>query len=116
MTITGGQNDTITGVDTSPTACVVGAAGNWVNIRGAKWLNGHYGDTLYNHGLPPNSPTFDCKNSSNNAGLTAARSRHEGGVTVLLCDGSCRFISENISLGIWQGLATRMAGEVLGEF
>lgn len=116
LAITGGQNDTITGVDTSPAACVVGAAGNWRNNRSAKWMNGHYGDTIYNHSLNPNSDDFDCVNSSNNAGLTAARSRHVGGVHLLLCDGSTRFVSENISTSIWQGLASRAGGEVIGEF
>jgi hypothetical protein len=35
---------------------------------------------------------------------------------VLLCDGSARFVGENIDLGIWRGLATRNGGEILGEF
>ncbi|MBW3543080.1 MAG: DUF1559 domain-containing protein [Planctomycetes bacterium] len=48
--------------------------------------------------------------------LTAARSMHAGGVHVALCDGSARFISENLNLGIWRGLATRCGGELLGEY
>lgn len=116
LAVTGGQNDTVTGLDTSPATCVVGAAGNWRNNRGAKWMNGHYGDTIYNHGLPPNADDFDCVNTSNNAGLTAARSRHTGGVHVLLCDGSTRFVSENISTLIWQGIASRAGGEIISEF
>ncbi len=110
------QNDSITGTDTSPGNCVVGAPGYWKGIRGAKWMNGHYGDTIYNHGLPPNSKKFDCGNLSHNAGLTAARSRHTGGVMVLMCDGSARFVSDNIELTIWQSIGTRTGGELLGEF
>ena len=102
--------------DTSPSTCVVGAAGFWSGIRSAKWLNGHYGDTLYNHGLNPNSLQFDCGNTSHSSGLTAARSRHIGGVHVLMCDGSTRFINENIYLPLWQGLATRAGSEILGDF
>jgi prepilin-type processing-associated H-X9-DG protein len=79
-------------------------------------MNGHYGDTLYNHGLTPNSSTFDCGATSGNTGLTAARSRHSGGVMALLCDGSVRFVSENIDLAIWRSLATRMGGEVVGDY
>ena len=79
-------------------------------------MNGHYGDTIYNHAMTPNAPTFDCGNASHNAGLTAARSRHAGGVSVLLCDGSVRFVGDSIDLGIWRALATKSGGEVLGEF
>ena len=46
----------------------------------------------------------------------AARSQHTGGVQVLLCDGSVRFISENIDLGTWRRLGTIQGGEVVGEF
>ena len=59
---------------------------------------------------------FDCGNKSHNFGLTAARSRHTGGVQVLLCDGSARFISENIDLATWRALGTRGGNEVFGEF
>jgi prepilin-type N-terminal cleavage/methylation domain-containing protein/prepilin-type processing-associated H-X9-DG protein len=105
------------GTATTDASCVVGAAGAvWSGLRGAKWMNGHYGDTMYNHYYRPNAPQFDCGNASHNYGLTAARSRHEGGVMVLLCDGSARFVGENIDLGIWRGLATRNGGEILGEF
>uniref|UniRef100_A0A7C2NXU5 DUF1559 domain-containing protein n=1 Tax=Schlesneria paludicola TaxID=360056 RepID=A0A7C2NXU5_9PLAN len=100
---------------TTPAACVPGG-GNWSGLRGAKWMNGHYGDTLYNHFYNPNSQQSDCGNASHNFGLTAARSRHEGGVHVTLCDGAVRFVSENVDLQVWRGLATRSGGEVLGEF
>jgi prepilin-type N-terminal cleavage/methylation domain-containing protein len=116
LNLTAAQNDTITGTDPSPANCVVGAAGSWAGIRGAKWMNGHYGDTLYNHGLTPNSHQFDCGNNSHNAGLTAARSRHVGGVHVLLCDGSTRFVSENVDYVLWHALGSKQGGEVLGEF
>lgn len=102
--------------DTSPSTCVVGATGFWSGIRGAKWMNGHYGDTLYNHGLSPNSLEFDCGNTGHSSGLTAARSRHIGGVHVLMCDGSTRFVSENVDFVTWQALATRAGSEPIGDF
>jgi prepilin-type N-terminal cleavage/methylation domain-containing protein/prepilin-type processing-associated H-X9-DG protein len=100
---------------TTDAACVPGS-GNWSGLRGAKWMNGHYGDTLYNHYYSPNSLRHDCGNASHNFGLTAARSRHEGGVHITFCDGSVRFVSENIDLNIWRAVATRAGGEVLGDF
>ncbi|MBI5760469.1 MAG: DUF1559 domain-containing protein [Planctomycetales bacterium] len=101
---------------TTDAACVVGGGSNWSGLRGAKWMNGHYGDTLYNHYYIPNSTQFDCGNASHNFGLTAARSRHNAGVHVALCDGSVRFANDNISLTIWRALATRYGREVITEF
>ena len=114
LTLTASQNDTITGTDTSPTNCVVGATGFWSGIRGARWMNGHFGDTLYNHALTPNSQSFDCGNNSHNCGLTAARSRHTGGVMVLYCDSSVRWNSDNIDSETWFALATKTGAEIFG--
>ncbi|MEZ6122265.1 MAG: DUF1559 domain-containing protein [Planctomycetaceae bacterium] len=116
LNLTASQNDTITGTDPGPPNCAISTAGSWAGIRGAKWMNGHYGDTIYNHGMTPNSRQFDCGNNSHNAGYTAARSRHTGGVGLLLCDGSSRFVSDNIDLELWQGIGSRSGGEVLGEY
>jgi prepilin-type N-terminal cleavage/methylation domain-containing protein/prepilin-type processing-associated H-X9-DG protein len=46
----------------------------------------------------------------------AARSRHIGGVNAALCDGSVRFISNNIPLATWQAMGTMNGGEVVGDF
>ncbi len=43
-------------------------------------------------------------------------SNHAGGVHFLFGDGRVRFVSENIDLGVYQGLATRAGKEVVGEF
>ena len=36
----------------------------------------------------------------------AARSRHAGGVNAALCDGSVRFVTNGVSLAIWQAMGT----------
>ncbi|APZ92386.1 DUF1559 domain-containing protein [Fuerstiella marisgermanici] len=57
--------------------------------------------------------------SSANGGLSSTsnfRSEHTGGGTFLLCDGSARFVSENIDLGVYRGLSTIAGGEIIGEF
>ncbi len=102
------------GTTTDDTACASG--GGFVsNARGAKWINGHYGDANYNHHLLPNDPRPDCENVSHNPGQQAARSLHPGGVNLLLGDGSVRLVSNSVSATTWQALATRAGGEVLGN-
>lgn len=43
-------------------------------------------------------------------------SQHTGGGQFTLCDGSVRFISENIDLTVYRSLATIDGGETVGEF
>lgn len=66
---------------------------------------------------PPNTTDIRlpgiCQNDGQNNGL---HSTHEGGVQVLLSDGSCRFISENINMTTLRRLCTRDDGGVVGEF
>ncbi len=100
------------GGDPTPAACDAGS-GAWNPRRGEQWINGHYGRTLYNHYYPPNAAgKWDCGNASGNKGLTAARSGHAGGVNVLFCDGSVRFVRDAVPLDVWRALATRSGGEV----
>jgi prepilin-type processing-associated H-X9-DG protein len=62
---------------------------------------------------PANPP---CTNSGNQFSHKAARSRHSGGVNVLLGDGSVRFVRNTISLTTWRTLGTMNGGEVLNDF
>ena len=48
--------------------------------------------------------------------MLGSRSHHPGGVHVSFCDGSVRFISDNIDLGIWRALSTRKGKEMIGQF
>jgi prepilin-type N-terminal cleavage/methylation domain-containing protein/prepilin-type processing-associated H-X9-DG protein len=102
------------GSDTTDMACGAGV-GVWSSIRSAKWINGHYGDTLYNHYYPPNAPQWDCGNGSHNKALVSARSAHSGGVQVLFCDGHLDFVQNSVDMNIWRAFATRAKDEVIGE-
>jgi prepilin-type N-terminal cleavage/methylation domain-containing protein/prepilin-type processing-associated H-X9-DG protein len=104
------------GGDPTPAACAAAASGSWSGQRGSKWIDGHYGNALYNHYYTPNPPEYDCGNGSGNKGLSTARSAHAGGVNMLLCDGSVRFVVDRIALGVWRALSTRAGSENVGDY
>jgi Protein of unknown function (DUF1559) len=46
--------------------------------------------------------------------MTAARSRHTGGVTVVMGDGTVKFIKDSVALPVWRALSTIRGSEVIG--
>jgi prepilin-type N-terminal cleavage/methylation domain-containing protein/prepilin-type processing-associated H-X9-DG protein len=98
---------------TEPTAaaCDPAAAGEWNHERGAKWIVGNYGNTLYDHALPPNAAGWDCLNMTQQKARSTARSEHAGGVNVVYCDGGVRFVGEGIEAAAWRAMATRAAAD-----
>ena len=46
----------------------------------------------------------------------AVRSRHPNGVNASMCDGSTRFVSNNVNLFTWVAASSMGAGETLGDF
>jgi prepilin-type N-terminal cleavage/methylation domain-containing protein len=103
--------------------------GTGSDLRGFSWWGGAAGFTAY---LPPNStspdvPYQNCVNepmmnlpcitppTTAQPAMLASRSRHTGGVQVLLCDASVRFISDAINLFIWRNLSTMRGGESGGD-
>ena len=66
-----------------------------------------------------NNPTnnLPCTPGGNqDANFASPRSRHVGGVHILLGDGAVRFVSSNINLTTWRNLAWVADGSVLGDF
>jgi prepilin-type N-terminal cleavage/methylation domain-containing protein/prepilin-type processing-associated H-X9-DG protein len=98
--------------DPTNASCTSVSAGSWNTERGGKWIVGNYGNTLYNHALPPNSAQWDCMNATQQKGRLAARSDHAGGVNVLYCDGGVRFIEDGIAPLAWQASATPEGEEI----
>ena len=47
--------------------------------------------------------------------VVTSRSFHTGGVNATNVDGSTRFVSDNVNLEVWQGLATRNGRENVSE-
>jgi prepilin-type N-terminal cleavage/methylation domain-containing protein len=104
------------GNDTTPAVCASLSSGHCYRERGAKWILGNYGNTLYNHYYTPNAATWDCMNLQQQKALAAARSMHPGGVMVLLCDSSVRFASNSIDQSLWRAVATRRTDEVVQDW
>jgi hypothetical protein len=89
------------------------------SVGGRNWSNGEFNVTRYNHVMPPN--TRSCMTGakstpSNSNGATTAASFHRGGVNLVLCDGSTRFIRDGISPSIWDRLGNRKDGKPVGDF
>jgi prepilin-type N-terminal cleavage/methylation domain-containing protein/prepilin-type processing-associated H-X9-DG protein len=91
------------------------------NRVGDKWFHGQPGRTAINTLYTPNSPypngSFHCPGCHFDGGtLIGARSKHTGGVQVLMADGAVKFISENVDWTTYQAIGGRNDGTVVGEF
>ncbi|WP_373653549.1 DUF1559 domain-containing protein [Schlesneria sp. DSM 10557] len=80
---------------------------------GGPWIQQYHSTNQYNHVLQPNGRS--CMFPPGRI-ATTANSQHTGGVHLLLCDGSVKFVSENLALQTWRALGSINGGENLGEF
>jgi prepilin-type N-terminal cleavage/methylation domain-containing protein/prepilin-type processing-associated H-X9-DG protein len=84
------------------------------DASGGRWDAGYAADTRYNHVIPPNGPSCDCDNDdAGRCTAYTATSRHSGGVNVLMCDGSVRFVKSTVNAVTWWAVGTRANGEVV---
>jgi prepilin-type N-terminal cleavage/methylation domain-containing protein/prepilin-type processing-associated H-X9-DG protein len=84
---------------------------------GAKWDVGYAQNTRYVHVMPPNN-RFNCDGDPDDAGRQSAygaSSRHSGGVNVLMCDGSVRFVKSTVAAQTWWAVGTRSNNEVVSS-
>jgi prepilin-type N-terminal cleavage/methylation domain-containing protein/prepilin-type processing-associated H-X9-DG protein len=96
---------------------------NLENRRGFMWATGEIRCGSYNHYYTPNAKIYDCVTNDltpgegifTAVGFRAARSRHPGGVNLLLGDGSVQFIPDTVDFTTWRALSTRSGGEILQE-
>src|SRR5262249_3562587 len=73
---------------------------------GAPWIHGQH---AYMHVSPPNA--ISCGYLSGLRATMPASSKHPGGVSTLLADGSVAFYSQTVDLGVWRATGTRAGNE-----
>ena len=62
--------------------------------------------------LSTDAPCNDLTGASARTGChLASRSRHPGGVNVMLCDSSAHFIGDSVDLAVWRAMSTMANGE-----
>ena len=112
-----------------PSVGYTGLVGDWT---GDLWAEGSPVYAAVHTCLPPNSASCTTNGSSNTArGYMSASSHHEGGVQLLLADGSVRFVSNSIDAGdqtvapaasgpslygVWGALGSKSGGDIVAEF
>ena len=99
-------------------ACKTGMAAAKGNQRwrGASWyFNQRVAYGFFNTIFGPNDAKgslMECELWTGE-GVNAARSRHQGGVNVVMADGASRFVSAAIDLELWQALSTHSGREMI---
>jgi prepilin-type N-terminal cleavage/methylation domain-containing protein len=102
--------------------------GQGTDLRGFSWWGDAASFTTY---LGPNSPLPDviytpsycvqtpvnppCTGTptASNPAMMASRSRHPGGVQMVMGDGSCRFVGNTVNIDVWRAAGTSQGAEVL---
>ena len=97
--------------------------GTGSDLRGFSWWANSAGFTAHN---PPNTPLPDnvaqnctslpklnlpCAIASGGNNMLASRSRHPGGVQVVMGDGSGRFVRQTVAINIWRAASTSRGRE-----
>ncbi len=105
-----------TGVRDLIQACkTVPATAMWNCHAGWEWFLGHKYASMYDHALTPNQRHCTFSDGWHGAGLTTATSYHPGGVNVAFCDGSVRFIGDDVDEDVWEALGTRRGDETVDK-
>ncbi|MCE9568341.1 MAG: DUF1559 domain-containing protein [Planctomycetes bacterium] len=111
---TGGWSKGGSLVTSRPSECDTGSR-SWGVMRGSTWFwGGRDWNSVFNTTLQPNSSQMDC--GAHGRGFFAARSNHTNGVNTVFCDGSVRFVNNNVDPTTWLGAATRGGGELPGNW
>jgi prepilin-type processing-associated H-X9-DG protein len=98
------------------TACNAAPTGSDYDYVGLQYYRAAVPFTaFYTHTVLPNATSRDCvRGTGLNKTHLAARSYHNGGVNMLLCDGATRFVSNGVSLATWKAVGTRSGSDTIG--
>jgi prepilin-type processing-associated H-X9-DG protein len=118
---------TVQGIMNSLAACKAAfnapGATNITSHRGYRWASFSEG-SAFNVAQTPNDNQFpfnvcrgqgNASQSDNGSNSLPATSMHPGGVNVVFCDGSVRFIKDSINRQTWWALGTRANNEVISS-
>jgi len=94
-------------------ACQTSTSYQW-DFKGEYWSCSDAGrGGAYYHISPPNRKS--CQDGQQWDGYTTASSKHNGGVNVVMLDGSVHFIRNGINYQAWHGIGTRNQGEIINN-
>lgn len=102
-------------------ACMIAARSSQnrdaFRFGGDYWMWEGLDRTSYVHAQEPNGKIPDCLQGALKTppGISTARSAHDGGVNVLMGDGSARFAADSIARDVWRAIGTRNGLESLSS-
>ena len=113
------------------TETVQGRSGEKLDLRGFTWWGWGSGfetsltpntispDRMQNvdycNKADPNNPPCVGHSFPSNIMRSAARSRHPGGVNVIMCDGSAKFVVDDVDENNWLAAGSTQGGEAVGD-
>jgi prepilin-type N-terminal cleavage/methylation domain-containing protein/prepilin-type processing-associated H-X9-DG protein len=114
----------IAALQSCATAWTNQATASYSTMRGFSWSDGNGGWTYTNIIQTPNRdsifPGGGCRWGCPNCGIDSSfsygvSSNHPGGASVLMTDGSVRFVKDSVSRLTWWALGTRNGGEIISS-
>jgi prepilin-type N-terminal cleavage/methylation domain-containing protein/prepilin-type processing-associated H-X9-DG protein len=105
-------------VDNAPTGCNTTTGIATFSYAGGEYFRAAVLWTgFYTHTVTPNNSTYNyCVDGSLLKGHIGARSYHPGGVNLLHCDGSVRFVSDSVDATTWARVGSRGDGQPIGDY
>lgn len=94
---------------------------NYTGHVGQFWCDPSPLNSCFNTVAPPNPAYANCDDfavwgDTDGSGIFPSRSRHAGGASHLMCDGSVRWIGDSTDTTVYQGLGTIQGREIVADY